>query len=145
MSSYETHSSRGKIVTFQYLCAALLLSSGCATASAPSAAMSSPLDGRGLSLLFLNGYNTYFAPVRSGEVVIDHPAHELFRPNGTYSRRTGRFGRDGWYAIEGDQLCVTGDGIPKQCRKVVPKGGEIYLLIDVSNNSQALMKLWQVK
>ena len=104
-----------------------------------------PLDGEALRRLFSNGYNTYLAPVRSGEVVIDHPPHELFRPNGTYSRRTGRFGPDGWYAIEGDRLCVTGEGIPKQCRKVIPQEGKFYLLIDVSDGSQALMSLWQVK
>jgi hypothetical protein len=38
-----------------------------------------------------------------------------------------------------------GKGIPKQCRKLIPQRGEVYLLIDVSDNSQALMRLSQVK
>jgi len=127
------------------LSAALLLSSGCATAGTTSHGLAASLDGEALRALFSSGCNTYLEPIRAGDVVVSHPPHELFRPNGTYSRRTGRFGPDGWYAIEGDRLCVTGDGIPKQCRKVVPQGGETYLLIDVSNNSQTLMKLRQVK
>lgn len=103
------------------------------------------LDGTELRRLFLNGYNTYLAPVRASDVNVGHLPHELFRPNGTYSRRTGRFGPDGSYAIEGNLICVTGEGIPKQCRKVIPQDGKAYLLIDVSDNSLVLMKLWQVK
>jgi hypothetical protein len=140
----QSHSRKPLALLFG-VAGAVLLVSGCATAGAMSPGMSAPLNGEALRRLFLNGYNTYLAPVRPGEVITDHPSSELFRPNGTYSRRTGRFGPDGWYAIEGDRLCVTGDGIPKQCRKVVPQGGKTYLLIDVSDNSQALMNLWQVR
>jgi len=103
------------------------------------------LDGEALRRLFSNGFNTYLAPVQPSEGVAFHRRSELFRPNGTYHRSLGRIGLEGWYAIEGDRLCVTGDGIPKQCRKVAPQGGKIYLLIDVSDNSQALMEFWQVK
>jgi len=102
-----------------------------------------PLDGEALRRLFLNGLNTYLIPVQRAEGVAFHRRSELFRPNGTYWRGMGRTGIEGWYGLEGAQLCVWGDSIAKQCRKVLPQGGAIYLLIDVANNSQALMELSQ--
>lgn len=103
-----------------------------------------PLTGDALRLLFSTNYNVYLTP-RSGDVIVSHPRSELFRPNGTYWRSTGRTGLEATYAVEGDLLCVHGDRIPKQCRKVIPQTGKTYLLIDISNNSQALMDLSQVK
>ena len=93
----------------------------------------------------LNGYNTYLAAPRSPDLIVDHPRGELFRPNGTYHRSLGRTGLEGWYAIEGDWLCVAGDGIPKQCRKLIPQGGNSYLLVDVVDGSKAVLELSQVK
>jgi len=104
-----------------------------------------PLDGEALRRIFLNGYNTYLTPPRSADIVVDHPDQELFRPNGSYSRRVGRFGPDGLYAIEGDRLCVSGEGIPKQCRKLIPQGGNWYLLVNVADGSKAVVELSQVK
>lgn len=104
-----------------------------------------PLDGEALRGIFSNGYNTYLAAPRSGDVIVDHPSHELFRPNGSYSRRVGRFGPEGRYAIEGDRLCVSGDGIAKQCRKLFPQGGSLYLLVDVADGSKVVLELSQVK
>ena len=101
------------------------------------------LDGEALRRLFLNGLNTYLTPVRSGEVVISHPPGELFRPNGTYHRSLGRTGIEGWYGLEGAQLCVWGDSIAKQCRKVISQDGKTYLLVDVADRSRALMTLSQ--
>ena len=112
---------------------------------ASASATPAPLDGEALSRIFLNGDNTYLAAPRSPDVIVGHPSHELFRPNGTYSRRIGRFGPDGWYAIEGDRLCVSGDGIPNQCRMLIPKGANLYLLVDVVDGSEAVLELSQVK
>jgi len=136
-----------KILPFALITVAsgAVLISGCAPVGATSAGMPTPLDGDALRRLFLNGYNTYLTPVRSAEVLIDHPSGELFRPNGTYSRRSGRFGPDGWYSIEGDRLCVTGDSIPKQCRKLIPQGRKTYVLVDVADGSRAVMELSQQK
>jgi len=119
------------------IAASLLVASGATTPA--------PLNGEALRRIFLNGSNTYLSAPRNPDVIVDHPSVELFRPNGTYSRRIGRFGPDGWYAIEGDRLCVSGDGIPKQCRKVVPQGGNLYLLVDVADGSEAVLELSQVK
>ena len=105
-----------------------------------------PLNGEALRRIFLNGYNTYLTAPRSpDDVIVSHPSSEMFRPNGTYTRRTGRFGPEGWYAIEGDRLCVSGDGIPKQCRKLIPQRGNLYLVIDVADGSRTVIELSQRK
>jgi hypothetical protein len=124
---------------------AALLMSGCATSGTPSVGMVAPLDGEALSRIFSNGLNTYLTAVRSGNVIIDHPSGELFRPNGTYYRSLGRTGLEGWYSIKGNRLCVAGDGIPKQCRKLIPLRDRTYLLVDVANGSRAAMELSQQK
>jgi hypothetical protein len=103
------------------------------------------LNEEALRCLFLSGYNTYLKPIRFTKIVIDHPPHELFRPNGAYARSTGRTALEGTYVVEGNHLCVMGNGIPQQCRKVIWRGGMTYLLIDASDGSDALMVLSQVK
>ena len=103
------------------------------------------LDNAALRRLFVSGYYTYLTPVRSGEVIIDHPPGELFRPNGTYQRILGRTGLEGWYAIEGNGLCVWGEGLTKQCRMVIPLGGKVYLLVDVADGSRSVAELSQQK
>lgn len=141
---------RARIMKALCLPAALLLSSGCTAANitsvGPTPPMSAmtPLNGEALRRLFSTDYHTYLTP-RSGAVIVSHPRSELFRPNGTYWRGTGRTGLEGTYAVEGDLLCVLGDRIPKQCRRVVPQGGNTYLLIDVSDSSQALVDLSRVR
>jgi hypothetical protein len=95
-------------------------------ASAPNTSV--PLRGKELRRIFLNGYNTYLVEPLPPGVIVSHPSSEIFRPNGTW--KIGRFGPEGWYAIEGDRLCVSGDNLPKRCRTLIPQGGNLYLLVD---------------
>jgi hypothetical protein len=69
----------------------------------------------------------------------------MFRSNGTYSRWLGRTGLEGKFAIEGDQLCGAGPGIPKRCRRVLPLGGKAYVLIDTSDGSRETLELTLVR
>jgi hypothetical protein len=119
----------------QLIAAALLVS--------PAATAPAPLDSEALRGIFLNGYNTYLVEPRPSGVIISNPKSEIFRPNGTWKK--GRFGPEGWYAIEGNQLCVSVDGMPKHCRTLIPQVGNFYLLVDVADGSKAVLELSQVK
>ena len=116
------------------IAAALLVASA---AKAPA-----PLEGDALRGIFLNGYNTYLVEPLPPGVIVSHPSSEIFRPNGTWKK--GRFGPEGWYAIEGNQLCVSGDNLPKHCRMLIPQGRNLYVLVDVSDGSRAVLELSQV-
>ncbi len=119
------------------LAIASLLSTWVATAS-------TPLDGETLRRIFLHGLNTYLTETHP-DVIIDHPYYEAFMSNGAYLRGSGPFYREGTYGVEGNRLCVEGEGIPKQCRKLIPQGGNLYLLVDVADGSKVVLALRQVK
>ena len=116
------------------IAAALLVASA---AKAPA-----PMESDALRRIFLNGYHTYLVEPLPPGVIVSHPSIEIFRPNGTWKK--GRFGPEGWYAIEGNQLCVSGDNMPKRCRALIPQGGNLYLLVDVADGSTAVLELSQV-
>jgi hypothetical protein len=103
------------------------------------ASQSPPLGGHELRRLFSDAWLA--APQPPDGVIIDHPRGEMFRSNGTYHRVLGRTGLEGTFAIEGDQLCVAGPGIPKRCRKVLPLGGKAYTLIDTSDGTRETLDL----
>lgn len=155
---------RGRVVHFHFAdlckgmkmrslfaCVLLVLLPGCAAASAtasqgapPMSAMT-PLSGDELRRLFSEGYHVYLTPSSAGDVIVDHPPGELFRPGGSYRRILGRTGREGNYTIEDNRLCVWGDGISKQCRTLIPQGDKNYLLVDVADGSRAVMELSRQK
>jgi hypothetical protein len=101
-----------------------------------------PLGGDELRRLFSDAWLE--APLPDG-VIISHHRGEMFRSNGSYRLQLGRTGLEGTLAIEGDQLCVTGPGINKLCRRVLPLGGKTYVLVDTSDGSRETLELTLVR
>lgn len=79
-------------------------------------------------------------PAQPPREMMSHPPGEIFRADGSYVQfeRTRMFGR---FDIRGRSVCVQGDGFPRICRHVVPRGGNTYLFVNSSDGSSILMTI----
>jgi hypothetical protein len=92
-----------------------------------------PLKGDALRVLLSD---VYVEPVRpAGGVIVSEWPGEIFRSDGSYIRISNRSRRYGTFEIKGDLVCVRGDGIKYQCRRVVPVESGTYTLTDISDGS----------
>jgi len=80
------------------------------------------------------------ADFRTGQLY-DGPA-EIFRANGSYQRSAGRGGGlEGRFEIRDGAVCVWGDAVALQCRRVRRNGNGTYTFIDTADGTAAVMTI----
>lgn len=84
--------------------------------------------------------DAYVEPVRStGTAMGNNWSGEIFQSDGIYAQVSGRTRLYGSYHVQGDAVCVKGDGIKQRCRLVISNADGTYSLIDVSTGSSVLV------
>jgi hypothetical protein len=79
------------------------------------------------------------APVQTEGVNISHPTEEIFSADGTYVQIPNRARLYGTFTIQGNAVCVEGDGFDRLCRQVIPRGGQTYSFVNVDDSSMILV------
>lgn len=78
-----------------------------------------------------DAYVEQVRPARKG-MVKNRPS-EIFQSDGIYAQVSNGTRLYGSYRVQGDAVCVKGDGIESRCRHVVPKANGTYSFVDVSS------------
>lgn len=97
---------------------------------------SRPVEGDALRALLRD---VFVARPRLSDGVITSPSGEVFRYNGVYESIDGRRRLEGVYSIDGNAVCVHGQGFVRQCRRVLALPGGVYAFVDTEDGSSTTM------